>query len=149
LNDENDVFNGYGIRVRLKRGFTKVTEALSRIGYAKPGVSVLYQSCHLFHKRGEYAIMHFKELLEFDGKDTDTSDNDIARRNRIASLLEEWGYVEIIDKDECYHGEDPMISMSNIKIVSLIDKPYWRFEPKYTFNKRSDVVEPVRIIDNE
>lgn len=136
-----DIFDGYGIRVKLKRAFAKVTEILSRIGYAKPGTSTLYQSCHLFHKRGEYAIMHFKELLEFDGKTTDTTDNDIGRRNQIAKLLEEWGFIEIIDREECF-GEDALTaSMSTIKIVSKVDKPYWRFETKYTFNKRTNVAQ--------
>lgn len=141
--DNEDLFNGYGVRVRLKRGFVKIAEVLSRIGFAKPGIPVLYQSCHLFHKRGTYAIMHFKELLEFDGKVTNFDDHDLGRRNRIVALLEEWGYIEVIDedKDEVYSPSAPKVDMSAIKIVSLIDKPYWRFEPKYTFKKRSAITE--------
>ena len=67
--------------------FLKVRETLSRIGVASRKERKLYQSCHILHKQGRYYIVHFKELFALDGKKTNLSKNDIARRNTIANLL--------------------------------------------------------------
>ena len=75
--------------------FLKIRETLSRIGVASRKEKILYQSCHILHKQGKYFIVHFKELFALDGKDTNLSENDIARRNTIAKLLGDWGLVEI------------------------------------------------------
>ena len=75
--------------------FLKVRETLSRIGVASRKSKTLYQSCHILHKQGKYYIVHFKELFALDGKDTNISENDIARRNTIANLLSDWGLVKV------------------------------------------------------
>ncbi len=67
--------------------FLKIRETLSRIGVASRKERKLYQSCHILHKQGRYFIVHFKELFALDGKQTNLSENDIARRNSIAKLL--------------------------------------------------------------
>ena len=66
--------------------FLKVRETLSRIGVASRKERKLYQSCHILHKQGKYFIVHFKELFALDGKETNLSENDIARRNTIATV---------------------------------------------------------------
>ena len=71
--------------------FLKIRETLSRIGVASRKERKLYQSCHILHKQGKYFIVHFKELFALDGKDTNLSENDIARRNTIGKLLGDWG----------------------------------------------------------
>ena len=76
--------------------FLKVRETLSRIGVASRKNKTLFQSCHILHKQGKYYIVHFKELFALDGKDTNISENDIARRNTIANLLTDWGLVKVI-----------------------------------------------------
>ena len=58
----------------------------------------LFQSCHILHKQGKYYIVHFKELFALDGKDTNISENDIARRNTIANLLSDWGLINVVGK---------------------------------------------------
>ena len=73
--------------------FLKVRETLSRIGVASRKEKILYQSCHILHKQGKYYIVHFKELFALDGKETNLTENDIGRRNRIANLLKDWGLV--------------------------------------------------------
>ena len=80
------------LEVTLKEpdDFLKVRETLSRIGVASRKERTLYQSCHILHKQGRYFIVHFKELFALDGKDTNLSENDIARRNTIANLLNDW-----------------------------------------------------------
>jgi hypothetical protein len=51
--------------------FLKVRETLTRIGVSSRKERILYQSCHILHKRGKYYIVHFKELFALDGKNTD------------------------------------------------------------------------------
>ena len=70
--------------------FLKVRETLTRIGVASRKDKTLYQSCHILHKQGRYYIVHFKELFALDGKPTNFSENDQARRITIANLLAEW-----------------------------------------------------------
>jgi endonuclease III len=93
MKHTEDIFEGYGVEVKLNHedDFLKVKETLTRIGVSSKKEKKLYQSCHILHKRGRYAILHFKELLALDGLETDTSENDLARRNTIVKLLEEWG----------------------------------------------------------
>ena len=80
--------------------FLKVRETLSRIGVASRKERKLYQSCHILHKQGRYYIVHFKELFALDGKETNLSENDIARRNTIAKLLDDWDLVKLLGKAE-------------------------------------------------
>ena len=80
--------------------FLKIKETLTRIGVAsKKEVNTLYQSCHILHKQGRYFITHFKELFLLDGKPSTLTENDIARRNTIASLLSDWGLLDIINSE--------------------------------------------------
>ena len=65
--------------------FLRIKETLTRIGVSSRKDKTLFQSCHILHKRGKYYIVHFKELFALDGKSTDISDNDIARRNTIVN----------------------------------------------------------------
>ena len=83
------------LEVTLKEpdDFLKIRETLSRIGVASRKEKKIYQSCHILHKQGRYYIVHFKELFALDGKQTNLSENDIARRNTISKLLKYWGLV--------------------------------------------------------
>ena len=72
--------------------------------------------------------MHFKELFEMDGLESNTSDNDIARRNTIVDLLEEWELLQVIDEG---FEEEPMANIGQIKILSYKDKDDWELIPKY------------------
>ena len=90
------------IEVNLKEpdDFLKVRETLTRIGVASRKERKLFQSCHILHKKGQYYIVHFKELFALDGKKANLSDNDVQRRNRIIKLLSDWGLVEIVQETE-------------------------------------------------
>ena len=59
-----------------------------------------FQSCHILHKQGKYYIVHFKELFVLDGKETNITENDIARRNTISSLLQDWDLVTVLGNSE-------------------------------------------------
>ena len=113
--------------------FLKIRETLSRIGVASRKEKILYQSCHILHKQGKYYITHFKELFALDGKDTNLSENDIARRNTIAKLLGDWGLVEIKGNTE------PAAPLSQIKIIAFKEKDSWELCTKYNIGKKREV----------
>ena len=112
--------------------FLKIRETLSRIGVASRKERKLYQSCHILHKQGKYYIVHFKELFALDGKDTNLSENDIARRNTIAKLLSDWGLVEVKGTT------DPAAPLSQIKIIAFKEKDDWTLETKYNIGKKRE-----------
>jgi hypothetical protein len=114
--------------------FLKVRETLTRIGVASKKEKVLYQSCHILHKRGKYYIVHFKELFSLDGKPTDLTENDIARRNTIANLLQDWELLKIVDD---LKTKEPTVSLSQIKILSFKEKDDWELVAKYNIGKKS------------
>ena len=112
--------------------FLKVRETLTRIGVASRKEKKLYQSCHILHKQGRYYIVHFKELFALDGKKTNLSENDIARRNTITNLLKDWGLINII-------GEVTEVApLSQIKVLSFSEKNEWILETKYNIGKKKE-----------
>ena len=112
--------------------FLKVRETLSRIGVASRKERKLYQSCHILHKQGRYYIVHFKELFALDGKKTNLSKNDIARRNTITNLLKDWDLITIIGKVE------EVAPLSQIKVLSFSEKSEWTLETKYNIGKKKE-----------
>ena len=111
--------------------FLKVRETLSRIGVASRKNKTLYQSCHILHKQGKYYIVHFKELFALDGKDTNISENDIARRNTIANLLSDWGLVKVPIGSSVESAP-----LSQIKVISFKEKNEWTLESKYNIGRK-------------
>lgn len=110
--------------------FLLVKETLTRIGVLSKRTGTLFQSCHILHKKGKFYITHFKELFLLDGKGhTEFTENDMARRNVIANLLEEWGLVKVVDKTKT---KEPVVPISHIKIVSFKDKDNYILQPKYS-----------------
>jgi len=112
-----------------KDDFLKIRETLSRIGVASRKDKELFQSCHILHKRGKYYITHFKELFKLDGKPSNLDESDIARRNTIVSLLEQWKLVSVVNKTQI---EDPKAPLSQIKIIPFREKSEWRLTTKYS-----------------
>lgn len=119
------------VEVTLKEvdDFLKVRETLTRIGVASKKEQTLYQSCHILHKKGQYYIVHFKELFALDGKPTDITENDLARRNAIVKLLQDWGLLEVVRKEQIEVPEP--IFLSQVKIISHKEKNEWQLVPKY------------------
>ena len=118
------------VTLREPDDFLKIRETLSRIGVASRKERKLYQSCHILHKQGRYFIVHFKELFALDGKQTNLSENDIARRNTISKLLKDWGLVELKGETE------PIAPLSQIKIISFKEKGDWTLETKYNIGTK-------------
>ena len=111
--------------------FLKVRETLTRIGVASRKDKKLYQSCHILHKQGRYFIVHFKELFMLDGKKANLEENDIMRRNTIATLISDWGLVTM---------QSPKVlkcaPLRQIKILPFKEKDEWELHPKYNIGNK-------------
>ena len=127
------------VEVNLKEpdDFLKVRETLTRIGVASRKERKLYQSCHILHKKGQYFIVHFKELFALDGKKANLSENDVQRRNRIIKLLSDWGLVEIVNEANIKDAAP----LSQIKVIAYKEKGDWLLESKYNIGKKRQVSE--------
>lgn len=112
--------------------FLKVKETLTRIGVASRKDKKLYQSCHILHKQGRYFIVHFKELFLLDGKKSNLEVNDVARRNTIATLMSDWGLIEIQNKEHAV----PLAPLRQIKILPFKEKDQWELLPKYNIGRK-------------
>ena len=113
--------------------FLKVRETLTRIGVASRKDKTLYQSCHILHKQGRYYIVHFKELFALDGKPTNFSENDQARRNTIANLLSEWGLVKLSNPEA---SSEIVVPLNQLKILSFKEKDLWNLTAKYNIGSK-------------
>jgi hypothetical protein len=113
--------------------FLKVRETLTRIGVASRKDNTLFQSCHILHKQGRYFIVHFKELFLLDGKKSNLEENDVARRNTIATLMSDWGLVSIDNRDKA----KPLAPLRQIKIIPFKEKNNWTLQPKYNIGNKS------------
>ena len=132
METEDVVNNLIEITLKEEQDFLKIKETLTRIGIASKKDNKLFQSCHILHKRGKYYITHFKEMFALDGKETNFSDEDKARRNTIISLLEEWGLCKVVDKSKI---ESPKATINQIKIIPYKEKEDWLLESKYSIGK--------------
>jgi hypothetical protein len=111
--------------------FLKIMETLTRMGIASRKENKLYQSAHILHKQGKYYIVHFKEMFLLDGREATLTEEDITRRNIIASRLEEWGLVSIVDKKQI----DNDGRTAYVKILPFKEKESWELVSKYNIGK--------------
>jgi len=108
--------------------FLKVKETLTRIGISSKNARKLFQSCHILHKQGRYFICHFKELFLLDGKTANLSQEDVYRRNTIATLLADWGLCTLV---KGYPPIEERAQLRTIKIISHKAKSEWELVAKY------------------
>ena len=123
------------VALKQDEDFLKVRETLTRIGIASRRDRKLYQSCHILHKQKRYFIVHFKELFALDGKPSNFSEEDEARRNTIANLLDQWGLVKLLNREII---EQNMAPISHVKILSHKEKDEWILESKYNIGKKRE-----------
>jgi len=117
------------LEIALKKpdDFLKIRETLTRIGVSSRTEKKLWQSCHILHKRGKYYIVHFKEMFALDDLPTSIDSDDIGRRNTIASLLEDWGLLKIVNKEKI----TDRVPVNKIKILPFKEKNDWELCTKY------------------
>ncbi len=122
------------VEVKLSQpdDFLKIKETLTRIGIASKKDKTLYQTCHILHKRSKYYIISFKEIFNIEGKPSTLTLEDVARRNRIVSLLDDWGLCEVINHELIANKS----SMSSIKVVPYREKDAWTLVSKYQLGKK-------------
>ena len=113
--------------------FLKIRETLTRIGVASRKEKTLFQSCHILHKQGRYYIVHFKELFALDGKPTNFSENDQARRNTIANLLAEWSLIKLVDSNRT---SELTVPLNQLKILAYKEKDEWELTAKYNIGSK-------------
>ena len=113
--------------------FLKIRETLTRIGVASRKDKTLFQSCHILHKQGRYYIVHFKELFILDGKPTNFSENDQARRNTIANLLVEWNLIKLVNSEQT---SSLVVPLNQLKILAYKEKDEWVLTAKYNIGKK-------------
>tara|TARA_B100000941_G_scaffold68008_1_gene45638 strand:- start:870 stop:1325 length:456 start_codon:yes stop_codon:yes gene_type:complete len=114
--------------------FLKIRETLTRIGVASRKDQKLFQSCHILHKQGRYFIVHFKELFLLDGKPSNLLENDLERRNTIATLLADWGLVNIVQPDMIKN----VAPLRQIKVIPFKEKSQWELCPKYNIGNSNN-----------
>lgn len=114
-----------------RQKFLRACEFLTRVGILSTATNTLWQSCHIFHKRGRYFIVHFKQMFELDGKlnDEEISDEDLDRVEKVAILLTKWGLI------------NPMVELdknvsSTLDIIPFKDKAKYNLKPKYTIGSK-------------
>jgi len=128
-----DINNLVEVKLNKEDDFLKVRETLTRIGVASKKEKKLYQSCHILHKQGRYFIVHFKELFALDGKPSNISESDVARRNTITNLLNEWDLINILNSSQT---ENPIAPISQIKVLPFKEKDEWELVAKYNIGKK-------------
>lgn len=85
----------------------------------------LFQSCHILHKQGNYYIVHFKELFGLDGRSALLTEEDYARRDTIARMLQNWKLLTI------QSAVRPLDS-SLVTVIQFKDKCSWKLSGKYS-----------------
>ena len=124
------------VTLATEEDFLKIKETLTRIGIASRKENKLYQSCHIFHKQGRFYIVSFKEMFILDGKVSNFTEEDKARRNKIIYLLKDWNLLSLKDEFNLNKILTPVASMNSIKIISYDEKEKWQLEAKYQVGKK-------------
>lgn len=116
-----------------KDAFLKVKETLTRIGIANHNKKTITQTAHILQKRGKYYLVHFLELFELDGKETNFNETDKERVWVIAKLLKEWGMIDIISTEsEEYMNNLQKPFSYGLHILPYSQKKEWNLKSNYT-----------------
>lgn len=82
-------------------------------------------------------------MIALDGMKTDKSEDDTARTNKIALLLEEWGLLKIINKKAI--NLNNVADISTIKIIPFKEKKEWTLKSKYEIGvKKEELTKKVK-----
>jgi hypothetical protein len=124
----------YGVEILLDNpdSFNIIKESLTRIGIKSKRENILYQSCHLLHKRGKYYVIHFLELFKLDGKEANFSDEDFRRRNTIAKLLVQWKLCKLVTQSDV----ELTVLPTEIAIIPFKEKKDFQLVSKYKIGKK-------------
>lgn len=118
--------------------FLRVKETLTRIGIPSKSSTGemphhLIQTAHILSKRGKFYIVHYKTMFILDGKENNLYDHDIARQNKVAQLLQDWGLIRIVNPEII--GADTC-SLKTLKVVKYEDRDKWKLVSKYDIGRK-------------
>lgn len=121
-----DMFKGRGVEVFIdsSEDFLKITETLTRVGVVEENQQVLWQHCHILHKRGRYRILHYKELLILDGQEIELLDDEINLRDQVIGMFKKWGLVKTFPD---FHPK----KFVPFKVVPYNQKSEWELKHHY------------------
>lgn len=132
MKSEEEILNTF-IEVEVSdENQPKIRETLRRIGVLSKVRNELFQSCHLFSKAGKFYLVHFKEMYMLNGQPSTFSEADKQRRDKIASLLEKWGFLVVKNPDVI--GD---IMKEKITIIPYKEKNNYIFTKKYRFDLKN------------
>lgn len=130
--NEEEILKSF-IEVEVEEDFRpKVRETLRRIGVLSTHKNELFQSCHLFSKAKRFYLVHFKEMYLLNGQPSTFSESDKQRRDKIASLLQNWNFLKIINPEVV--GE---IVKEKITIIPFKEKNNYILSKKYRFDLKN------------
>ena len=72
-------------------------------------------------------------MFALDGKPTNFSENDQARRNTIANLLAEWGLIKLVNSEQT---TTLIVPLNQLKILSYKEKDEWVLTAKYNIGSK-------------
>lgn len=121
----------FGIEIKLIVDESIVHETLERIGILNKKDKTLFPSCYLYSKKDDlditrYYIVHFKELFQIYGKNSNISSLDLIRRKTIAYFLQKWNLIKVIDVD-ILNG----ILQNRIDIIPYHEKSNYKISHKF------------------
>lgn len=119
------------VRLQSPKDFLRVRETLTRMGIQQ-GPNTLTQICYIFFKQKRYFVVHVKELMMLDGQQVDIIEDDIAKRNLVATLLSDWKLVEIVNPSSI---KLPVASMNKVRVIPYKEKENWNLVSEYNIGK--------------
>lgn len=120
-----------GIKVKLKKDFSVIRETLERIGIKNKKKMTFYPSCYCVETKDPeyYKIVHFKELFPLFDRETTFDSIDKIRRNTAVILLEDWGLLEIVDKNDI-----DVMMVDKIPVLKHSEKSNYEIIHKFKFS---------------
>jgi hypothetical protein len=124
--------------------FLILKETLTRIGVCNKENTKLYQTCHILCKKKRYYLVHFKELFILDGRPSNLTVTDVARRNSIINYLQERNFFTLANTE--IQTLEPSLPRNgqedDFTIIAHTDKKKWELIPKYTIGNPANKKKP-------
>ena len=124
--------------------FLILKETLTRIGLPNKEGTKLYQTCHILCKKKKYYITHFKELFILDGRPSNLTVTDVARRNSIINYLHARKFFTFADPT--ITALEPSLPRNgksdDFTIIPHDEKKKWELIPTYVIGNPANKRKP-------
>lgn len=124
--------------------FLIIKETLTRIGLPNKEGTKLYQTCHILCKKQHFYITHFKELFMLDGRPSNLTVTDVARRNSVINYLHDRKFFTFADSTII--TLEPSLPRNgksdDFTIIPHNEKKKWELIPKYTIGNPANKRKP-------